>query len=785
MTNISTTGALAGLRQSPKQHYPNVIDGIYGTFNTPAGQVCYLQTKAKIGHAGSKHSQLSRSLVPAREALNIQKMDFNQLLQRDLDDHRIATKLIPYILNPPVNALPGFYPPVVAMLLPFDQFQQPAANFPPPKASVERDHEYDLHFRIRTHGKSYRIQYFSDQDGNLQDLPLAVLRWSSDEAKLVIMDGQHRAMSLLAIDRTVSNSWHTAQNGKRYAPFYEDHVKKWMKQAEQAGQPVDLSSLELPVTICWFPEEPGQEPRPRPHLAARKLFVDVNNTAKPPSEARLVLLSDTELLNIFARELLNRLRKDEEWDDRFPLFGVEYDNPERTLTTPRRWSVVTNLEILKDAVHRAIFGPEKLLTHPAASLQGKPNWRKMNAFMRERLQVGELFPKEFHDGPHRLMRSSLGNDIFPINDDDLHRKLLDKFYSRWGRGILHLLSDVVPYRAHLNALKTRYIDWNTANNIQELAKDALFEGVGMFWTIEDGDALWQEDKKEARKHNRDEPQQPDISRAWSILEEDEKPHFRKLRSKMYLGSDDEVTRKDADNLYKGLITYAAQVGLVLAWVSLHKNGAGDLNPFDIACRLSKAINQALTSGPVQSRDRRRFMLKKSSTVAGFHPINELPRLEPNLAIYFRYLWLELAFCDAAADVWQVQGLDLERAMAFLHDCRKAYLEFLIEDRRKQRMKDAEVQHLPESQQKAKATSLAVDEIKESQAQAHAYWFGLKIGEARNMICTALSDDNTQAGSDAEADDELDEIELEEEELGHDYEADEADDKDESTGRFQI
>jgi hypothetical protein len=91
---INSLGNLGSL--GAKQHFTNVIDGIYGIFSTPAGSVYYLQTKAKIGGDGSSHSQLTRSLVPAREALNIHEMDFNQLLQRDLDDHRIATKLIPY-----------------------------------------------------------------------------------------------------------------------------------------------------------------------------------------------------------------------------------------------------------------------------------------------------------------------------------------------------------------------------------------------------------------------------------------------------------------------------------------------------------------------------------------------------------------------------------------------------------------------------------------------------------------------------------------------------------------
>ena len=99
----SPLSSLGNLAQ--KQHFENVIEGIYGTFETPAGKVAYLQTKAKVGGDVSTHGKLIKALVPAREALNIQEMDFNQLLQRDLDDHRIATKLIEYVLNPPANSL--------------------------------------------------------------------------------------------------------------------------------------------------------------------------------------------------------------------------------------------------------------------------------------------------------------------------------------------------------------------------------------------------------------------------------------------------------------------------------------------------------------------------------------------------------------------------------------------------------------------------------------------------------------------------------------------------------
>ena len=216
--------------------------------------------------------------------MNVKEMDFNQLLQRDLDDHRIATTLIPYILNPPANQLPGFFPPIVAVILPFDHSQNPLEHFEPPIIKEhELDVQYNLPFKIITHPGAYRVQYLVNKNNEPAEIPLGVLRWNPDTAKLVIMDGQHRAMSLLAIQRTVSNNWDASPKGSRYRPFYEDSIRKLIAQAEKEGHPVDLSKVELPVTICWLPERPDDNPRVRPHLAARKLFVDVeqhSQTAK-------------------------------------------------------------------------------------------------------------------------------------------------------------------------------------------------------------------------------------------------------------------------------------------------------------------------------------------------------------------------------------------------------------------------------------------------------------------------------------------------------------------------
>lgn len=716
-------------------HFSRRIDGTYGSFATAAGDIFYLQTKARIAGTPSPYTDLTRVLVPVREASNVRELDFNQLLQRDLDDHRIVTKLIPYIIKPPSTSLPAFFPPIVAMVLPFSAQGQPEDYFPAPSEETLNDSEYHMTFRAVSHGRAFRVQYLVDQHGQPSLLPFAVLRWNEDAAKIVIIDGQHRAMALLAIERTLNNSWNATTNGAKYEPFYREEVTRLIQGINQTDFKLDPSRIELPVTICWIPESPGNHPRPRPHRVARKLFVDVNDNARPPSEARLILLSDTELLNIFARELLNRLRTDE-WKGRFPLYAVEYDNPKKGNTTPRRWSVLTNLEILRHAVLRCVFGPSKLITDMNHGLSGKPNWRDMNLFMHQQLQIGTIFPSHFHDGPRPMEAERLSNTLFPSNDPELLKKLLDKFYERWGKGILHLLSSVEPWRAHLDAIAGLRTSWTPGDNIQALAKDALFEGVGMFWTLEDGHELWSQQRQEAQKNQLPEPPQPDVSRAWNILEGEQSRSFRRSRAQRYLHKDGQEQLDAADDLYRALNTYAAQVGLILAWVSVQQTKP-EIDPYLLAETFVKCLNRSITTGPVMHRDRRLIFLTRAAS-DDFKPFNSLPKLDTPFAVYFRYFWLELLllFPENKKDLEAI-GLDLAAAQTLCDKARQHYLALLVAERKRIRRRDPDLLNIKEKEQPAIIHERALADVVEEQGQAHKFWFGTAIADARAKIRSAL------------------------------------------------
>ncbi len=332
----------------------------------------------------------------------------------------------------------------------------------------------------------------------------------------------------------------------------------------------------------------------------------------------------------------------------------------------------------------------------------------------------------------------IGNEFFPLNDQELHQRLLDQFYNLWGEGILWLISKVAPYAAHLQALRGRYHAWNVADNIQTLARDALCEGVGMFWTLQDGHKLWEDQCEEANKQKKKKPQQPDVSKAWQVLNGDQRDLFYKRRSALYLGSEEERDQEDSDSLFKGLRTYAAQVGLIMAWVTLQQKTFPDGNPVALAKALTQAINKTLETGPNAQRDRKLILLK-SSTRDGFKPLNMLPRLDPTLAGQFRYLWLELALSEQGRDALNELDIDMEEALSVLEESRREYLKVVIANRRKMRLKDADLRDKPQAEQNRLATERAREDVMEDQAQAHKYWFGGHIDQCRQLISETLGE----------------------------------------------
>lgn len=690
--------------------FRDLIQGTWGNFRTPAGRVDYIMTKARLGGNADDHErQLTKNLAPVREIMDPGDLDFNQLLQRDLDDHRVAVQLIPYLLKPETTG-PAFLPPIVAVLLPF-QAKRPSV-FPElgVKSSLEED---GATWEAQQAGDAFRIQKLLDDKGNLHSANVGKLWWNRSEASLVVLDGQHRAMALLAIERTMTNSWQDT-SGSKYRSFYEHQVRQVLEEHAESG--LDLSSIEVPVTVCWFPSQTGAGSRP--HEAARKLFVDVNKEAKPPSESRIILLSDGELINVLTRSMLSVLRNDKN-PDLLPLYAIEYDNPEVNSNRPARWSVLTNIHLLKLGVNRCIFGPPKYLRNLSKTLdRGSESATARDEFMREQLELESLFPAPFEDGDFSFTWREIGDKNFPLGKMDV---ISQRFSETWGSAMLTLLSQVAPYAAHAQSLKQLDSDWLAADTFAALAKDAIFGGVGVFWTLRDSHHHFQEAKLLGGRPG----VKSDVVRAWEALQA-KKADFEDIRAHIYLGSKSEKQVAASNGLFSVMNTHACQLGMIMTMGSLWelRKGAGshvrEIPLF--AQALVNAWNAFFGLGHGSARDRRVAFSRSSP-----YSINQIDKMDASMAFHFRYFWMQALTVPEAWEQIHNWISDREVFNKYLSEVRNVYLDLCT----KQQLDSLKKQNPTRSENslRGKAQAKSYDAVK----RALREWFYVTDGDLEGFV----------------------------------------------------
>jgi len=237
-------------------------------------KVKYFQTVAsnRVNNASGNANDLLAELKPMRERVNSEDLkDLRSLLQRDLSDYRVANDLVPYLQGR--SSIVGFFPSILVALMPKGFLKGGHdAMYPRPEeiSSSEKKHvKYDDFWNVENFkmGESF--------------VSLARLSVNPVDTDFIVLDGQHRANAF----RYLAGAFDDATDDSSiYSVFYQD-----------CGSPEPSSfNAELPVTIVWFEGESGVPSS----LISRKLFVDVNTTAKKVSESRNILLNDTELASI-------------------------------------------------------------------------------------------------------------------------------------------------------------------------------------------------------------------------------------------------------------------------------------------------------------------------------------------------------------------------------------------------------------------------------------------------------------------------------------------------------
>src|SRR5438552_8362663 len=119
---------------------PSTIDvyALFGEFRLQGSPIAihYASTFANPKTQG--HRELLEELEPVRERLRAKDLrDLNSLLQRDLNDSRVAEDLIPYLQGK--RAPIGFFPAVLAVLVPrgYLEGETSGIQYPKPESEAE------------------------------------------------------------------------------------------------------------------------------------------------------------------------------------------------------------------------------------------------------------------------------------------------------------------------------------------------------------------------------------------------------------------------------------------------------------------------------------------------------------------------------------------------------------------------------------------------------------------------------------------------------------------------
>ena len=563
-----------------RSRFPDVstidVQGVLGTFKVPNANLTveYILTYASLDGGDTPNGQLLDLLVPVREVFNLADLDFDHLLQRDLDDFRVSEEMLPYLLGEmssgDIFSNPRFFPPIVAVIVPISGDN---INELYPRCIKTKDKDQGVSIKIFKYGNVFTVkrevrqeeredeqleQPIKEEENEQLAQSLVDLCIHPTYAKLVIVDGQHRAMAMLAAYRTATNNW--SDNEFRY--FYN----------ERDLDASTLHQIQLPVCIAYFPEltaDRQEEVERDLTTACRKLFLDVNRNARQPSKAREILLDDTDLVACFTRHLFNMVKSNTQ-TGMLQLHHTEYDNPHDKMPVTRPFAL-TNVYTIFDVVRLVLLSSDNAVLEPTAQYySGRPS--ENNQRLRRELDLDNFLTEED--------KTSLGIGIANIEQYSYPRygeiKFRQCFEEGWGRVIMNSLSEFYPFSKHIEAVDTILKKGEPYIGVSKIAHTALVQGQGLRHTLSEK----QKSKKNNSSEENGEKSKP--QEAWEILQAIEE-NFKKYRAKLYLElssdpDDDQI--KMVNSIYDCFCSNAFQTGLFMAFTYLKaKIGIEDQQEF--------------------------------------------------------------------------------------------------------------------------------------------------------------------------------------------------------------
>lgn len=276
-----------------------------------------------------------------------EKIDFELLMQRDIDEERVRLEIEPY-LNPDtskftateIRARSVFFPPLLAAIVPskgktMDAFYTDEQITPDDDNHIIREWKglFKLTYFISDNPHGYKLSETICVQSEPVKLEIRIAKGNEYGGKLVVIDGQHRLFTLKKV--------------------YDTH-------------PELLENIGVPVCILFAPNATAKKNNksapyriPTVPEVFRHLFVDVNNTAKQVGEHFNILLSDNSIASIACRKFCDFILNKHNIDG---LAVIEWNSKsKKDCTKMARSYSITNIGIINKALDDS-FSNRKLLT---------------------------------------------------------------------------------------------------------------------------------------------------------------------------------------------------------------------------------------------------------------------------------------------------------------------------------------------------------------------------------------------------------------------------------------
>ena len=438
-----------------------------GTENQNSLEVKYFLTHVGLNFASGIDEAVLSHMAPVRELFDFASLEFDEIMQRDIDDARVSSELVPYLLDTNSRDLIKLFPPIVVIVLPvLDQANRPDRRYPTIHKYIkkEQDTSHDTYVLRAGEIGSEVFQFeqpITSPDSAPRHHDLVRLRLNTSKTRLVIVDGQHRAMALLALYRNLKDQW----SDERRAPFRE-YYAEWTPAYIQR---FNLDDINMPVMFCTIPSlDECYSGDADLKMAARQIFLTLNKTARKVSNSRNTLLDDNDLIAHLLRICLSEVkRKDNLSPYALRIFNIELDQFEDRLkvTTP----------IALTGVNHVYYMIEHLMLNQRHGDVKGSSPRSGKFYKREDLNTYGLM--ERLNGRNLLGTQAADEARRSAVEAQASQKLGESFDKRYGRYIVSTFEQFEPFNRHCRAVLK--LEEDLERNEDRKLRPILFDGQGI------------------------------------------------------------------------------------------------------------------------------------------------------------------------------------------------------------------------------------------------------------------------------------------------------------------